>query len=534
MIKTVLRIGGILFIVALLIGAGAIVLQNQSGNVEAEAAAPTTMVARGSIQETVSATGNVSARRQATLAFESSGQIAQMLVEKGQQVEAGQPLARLDTASLEWQVARTQAALDTAQARMEQAQEPPSPEEFDSAQAALDSTLANYERVAAGATAEALASARAAVESARTNLQQVKAGPTKEDLASAQAALDSARAAVQQAQAAYDRVKNRSDVQMLPESLNLQNATIELERAQANYAALVNRPTATEVAAAEAQVAQAEAQLAQLLDLPDEGELSAAEAQIAQAKAQLVQLRDRPMAADVAVLQAQVEEASVALKQAQSLLQDAVIVAPFAGTILATQVSEGEWATPGTPAITLANTESLILDVNVDEADVAKLAEGQLAQISFDALKEVQKQEIPGTVIRIAPSSSNVNGAVAYALEIMFVPGQTPVRLGMTADVNIQVASADDALLVPNRAITADRAAGRYFVTVQQADGTTQSVEVRIGIRGESATEILDGLEEGDQVVLPAVPEQNDASDGSRQGFGSGGPFGRGRPGGGQ
>jgi HlyD family secretion protein len=524
--KAAWRVIGILIVAALLVGAGAFWMMRQSDTAEAEAPPPTAVAALGSIEETVSATGSVSTERQATLAFETGGPIAEVLIESGQQVKAGQLLARLDTTSLDWQVARAEAALETAEARLAQAQQPPGEDELASAQAALDSALANYERVSAGATAEELASARASLDSARANLKTVSDGPSQEELAAAQAAVDSAQAAVQQAQAAYDRVKSRADIGMLPESLNLQNATIELERAQANYNALANRPLSNELAAAEAQVTQAEAQMAQLLERPIDSELSAAEAQIAQAEAQLAQLLERPRAEDVAVYRGQVAEASLALDQARAQVDETQVKAPFAGTVLEALVAEGEWATPGAPAIVMAATDALILEVNVDEVDVAKLTDGQIAKLSFDALKGQQAEAVSGRIARIAPASSNVNGAVAYEVEIAFESGELPIRLGMTADVDIVVARADEALLVPNRAITADRAAGRYFVELWRDDGTTERQEVRVGIRNESQTQILEGLDEGVQVALPEVPGQNAEDEESRGPFGGGGPFG--------
>jgi HlyD family secretion protein len=307
---------------------------------------------------------------------------------------------------------------------------------------------------------------------------------------------------------------------MRQESLNLENATIQLEQAQANYDNVAKGATASEIAAAEAQVAQAEAQLAALLDQPSESALAAAETQIVQAEASLAALLDRPKAEDVAVFQAQVEEAQIALDQAQSQLEDALIVAPYDGAILTVQIQEGEWGSPGAPAITMAATEPLILEANIDEIDVALVSEGQTALLSFDALRDIQGEGIAGTVTYIAPASTNVGGAVAYPIDVSFTPGDLPVRLGMTADVDIVVAGATDALLVPNQAIESDRAAGRYFVNVPRLDGTSQRVEVLIGLRDENQTEILDGLQEGDVVVLPQVPEQIQ----TQQGFGGGPP----------
>lgn len=518
------RIGGIVLIALALVGLGALFVQR--ANRSAVAAEPSTVIASpGSIEETISATGNVVADQQAALAFASSGEIAEVLAAEGQTVEEGQVLASLDTTSLEWQVARGQATLETAQARLEQAQQPASAQDIASAQAALDSAKANYEKVAAGANAEDIASAQAALDSALASYDKVKAGPTEEDLAAAQAQLDSAIASVQQAQAAYDLIKDRPDAALRQESLSLQNATISLEQAQANYDALVNRPTASDLASAEAQVAQAEANLASLLERPTDSELASASSQVAQAEASLASLLERPKAADVAVYQAQVQESAIALAQAQDQLEDAVLTAPFAGKILELSIRQGEWANPGTPALVIAATQPLILDVDVDEVDVAQLAEGQAAHLSFDAIRG---EQVAGTVTYIASSSTNVGGAVAYGVEVGFDPGDLPVRLGMTADVDIVVASAEEALLVPNQAIEADRAAGRYFVTRQVPGGEIQRVEVRIGLRDEANTQIVEGLEEGDVVVLPQVPEQTSNEQSFGPGGGGGMPFGRG------
>jgi HlyD family secretion protein len=246
---------------------------------------------------------------------------------------------------------------------------------------------------------------------------------------------------------------------------------------------------------------------------------------VVQAEAQLALLRDRPSEEDIAVTEAAVEEARISLAQAQDQLADALLTAPMDGTVLVVNVNAGEWASPGAPAIMLGAKE-LILDVQIDEIDVAQLADGQAAHLSFDALKD---EVFEGTVTQIAPASTNVGGAVAYAVEISFDPDDRPVRLGMTADVEIVSDSADGALLVPNQAIEADRQAGQYFVTRQLADGSIQRLEVRIGLRDESHTQILEGVGEGDQLVLPDLPEQ---IEGNETFMGPGG--GRGMFGGGQ
>jgi HlyD family secretion protein len=485
-------------------------------------AATTVTVARGPIEQNVSATGNVASERRASLSFSSGAPVAGVSVVEGQAVQAGDELARLDTSSLEWQVARAEASLETAQARFQQAQRPASAEDLASAQAGLASAQAAYDRVAAGPLPEELAYARAAYDSARANYERVRAGPTSADLAAAQAALLNAEASLRQAQAAYDQVKNLPNVGALPQSLNLQTATNQYNQAKANYDSVANHPTPSELASAYAQMLQAESTLAQLRARPTASDLATAAAQVAQAEAALAQLRVLPNADALAVAQAQLAEAQVSLEQARSQLDEAVLRAPFDGVVIDVNVSPDQWVSPGSPAVVVDSAGGLILDTSIDEVDVSELAEGQPAYLRFTALPG---EVLTGTVDYIAPAATNIGGAQAYDVQIGFQPGDLPIRLGMTADVQVVVARDGSALLVPNRAVTADREAGRYYVTRKLASGLTEQVEVRIGLRDSSQVQILEGVSAGDILVMPEIP-------GTTSGSSSGGPFSQMRPGG--
>ena len=528
--KKAFIIGGVVLVAIVVVALAArLVLRGGSAGQGAQAsptagAASTVTVGRGSIEQTVSATGNVAAESQVTLSFDNSGRIAQVRVEEGQPVKAGDVLAELDTTSLEQQIEQAQASLLTAQARLRQAQAPASAEDLASAEASLVSAQANYDNVKAGPSKEDLASAQASLDSAQANYDKVKAGPTAADLASAKASLDSAQASLQQAQSAYDRVKDQPFIGLLPQSLDLQKATIAYQSAKATYDAARNHPTPSELAAARAQVVQAEASLAQLKARPTPSELASAAAQVAQAQAQLAKLQAQPNADDIAVAQASVDQAQVSLQQAISQRDNAVLKAPFDGTVEQVNVAQGEWGSPGSPAFVVDNTADLFVDIQVDEVDVAQLAEGQTVHLRFSALKQ---QALDGTLVHIAPAATTVSGAQAYGARIAFLPGALPIRLGMTSEASIVTARADDALLVPNRAITADREAGRYYVTIQRTGGITEKVEVQIGLRDSTQTQILSGVGEGDRLVLPQV--QSSTTQG--RGFG---PFGGGQGGGAQ
>ncbi|MCA9956712.1 MAG: hypothetical protein KC434_18410, partial [Anaerolineales bacterium] len=95
------------------------------------------------------------------------------------------------------------------------------------------------------------------------------------------------------------------------------------------------------------------------------------------------------------------------------------------------------------------------------------------------------------------------SGLVTYAVYLALGDTNLPIRVGMTANANLITAQRSDVLLVPNRAITQDRAADKFFVT--RADG--EVIEVTIGLRDDEYTQITSGLTAGDELLIEtAVP----------------------------
>jgi HlyD family secretion protein len=445
-----------------------------------------------------------------------------VLVELGDGVERGELLARLDTSDLELQVRSAEASLKAARAQLERLRAGPRGEEIsvaegqlEAAQAALDQAIAQRDQLLAGATEAEIAAAQSAVESARANLARVKAGPTAQDLAAAQAVVDSAAAALRQAQANYDRVKDQPDLGMLPESLALQNASIELKRAQANYEAIANHPTTDELAAAASQLANAKAQLTRLesSQAPQvrvaEANVAAAQAQRDVAQAQLDLLLAGSTAADIAASEAQVEQAEVAVDRARLALDSARLLAPFDGRIARVQVQVGELIGPQTPAFTLVDDTQFTIEVDVDETDVDWIQLGHDVAITLDALPG---QVLSGTVISISPLADSASGIVSYRVTIETEASDLPLRSGMTANAEIVREEREDALRVPNLAISFDPATGAKYVSRQTGE-SVEVVQIRTGMVTAEFSEVLSGLAEGEEVVVSSTSSRDQFRD---------------------
>jgi HlyD family secretion protein len=418
-------------------------------------------VDRGDISATVSATGAVLPEREVSLGFSATGTIAAVDAEVGQQVGEGQVLAALDTTDLELAVRQAEIGVAQAQAQLRQLREKPNPVDVAAAQAALDS-------------------AQGSLTSARAAYQQTLKGPDADTLAASQAQVDQAKVQLMQAQQAYDKVKDRADVGMMPQSTQLQNATIALETAAAQSRAAQKSVTSAQVSASQAQVA-------------------AAEAQLAQAQAGLDKLERGPSAEQVAIAQAGVDQAQLALEQARRRLANAQLTAPWPGVVTTVAVVEGGPAALGQPAVRLADASKFHLDAQVDEVDIAVIQPGQAVQIEIDALSDVP---LTGKVSRVSPSSTtSQTGGVSYSVRLDIDPTDAALLAGMSATATIIANTRENVLLIPNRVVQLERETGRTFVE-RVAGEKLERVEVKLGLRDDQTSEVREGLAEGDVLAI--------------------------------
>lgn len=192
-----------------------------------------------------------------------------------------------------------------------------------------------------------------------------------------------------------------------------------------------------------------------------------------------------------------VEEARRAVEDAQTALDSAVILAPEAGTVIELPVSVGDSVGAEQPIARIAGETALRLVAEVDELDLPNVGRGASVEYRLDAYPE---RELGGTVVSTAPQARLQGGATVFATTIEIeVPADLDVRPGMNADVTIVTASREGVLLIPERAL---RTVGeRSFVRVQ-TNGGDEEREVVLGYRSEGHVEVVDGLVEGDVVVL--------------------------------
>jgi len=187
------------------------------------------------------------------------------------------------------------------------------------------------------------------------------------------------------------------------------------------------------------------------------------------------------------------------------------VLAPSAGTTPLAPGSEGAIPGAGTPASAAGTvtrpggTQFLVLD-NVDtfevvvpfeESDAVRLAPNQRVDVRFDAIPDLT---LPGTVVAVSPSASALSGVISYYATVALSQSDPRLRGGQTAQASVVTDELRDVIAVPNAAIR--RQGGRTQVTVQRFDGP-RVVDITPGAVGDTYTQVLSGLAEGDEVVLP-------------------------------
>ncbi len=181
--------------------------------------------------------------------------------------------------------------------------------------------------------------------------------------------------------------------------------------------------------------------------------------------------------------------AQAATRNAEAQLGYLQLQAPDNGTIIRRDGEIGEFIPVNQPVFWLSVDAPLRISAEVDEEDIHQVQPGQKVLIRADAFPG---QVFNGTVLAITPKGDPV--ARSYRVRIGFAD-KTPLMIGMTAETNIIIREAQDALLIPATALQKGRV---WRVT----DGTLTAVPVVTGAKSAETVEIIEGISQEDEIVL--------------------------------
>ncbi len=248
---------------------------------------------------------------------------------------------------------------------------------------------------------------------------------------------------------------------------------------------------------------EAKDDLEEAQELLDEGKIDEAQLLLEQVEQSLDKAKEKSKSR-VWSLPLSVKMVELQLDQAQAELDKTIITASFDGIVAAVYIREGQQLSAMTyanPAISLIDPSEIKMNGVIDEIDVPRVKLGQEAIVILDALPD---KEVKGRITFISPESTTEMGVVFYKTTITLENPDEELKDGMSATAEIIIEQHNDVLLIPNRAIQGSWE--NPFVEVVTEE-QIEKRQISIGLSDGIYTEVLSGLEEGEEVILPQASQ---------------------------
>ncbi len=486
------------------------------------------------ITNEISETGVVKKEIEKTgLGFNNSGRIEEIFVKVGEQIKAGQELAKLETKEIQFQLREAEAALSGAKA--------------------------DYEKLIAGSTPEEIRVAEAEVEKARIslegakqNLEDVKEGAQEEldnALQSALTTLDDAYLELYDSynltsylqrtyfasggeqdsveikykiKGYYEKLADLIDaaeetvseedidsaLSKAKEFLNKVSDYMQTLRDLSDSSAYVDRVTSSDKSSISSQKSSLNSAYSEVLDavqnisttkIANAADINTAQASVSSAEASLKKAEEElslilagARAEDLDLYKSKVIQAESKISQLRTKLEESSLKSSFAGQVSKIGKEEGELVQPQDTVVTVLPASPFQIKVDIYEEDIVEVKVGNPVEINLVAFPE---ETLKGEVSAIDPAEKIVEGVVYYETTIIFKETREGIKSGMTADVVIITAKKENVLAVPEDAV-------KEGLVQVFSDGKIEKREVELGMEGEELIEVISGLQEGEKAVI--------------------------------
>ncbi len=402
----------------------------------------TATVEKGDLAQTVSVTGKLVADEEISLDFETVGRVEQVLAREAREVSAGQALAVLNSAVLAQEVAQKKAQWEKAMA---------------------DAKINDDE----------IREAKVAKENAENVLDKTK-DLNDQTIAASDQDVDDAEDYKDAVEDYYNKVAAEEGGSS--------------SEAKSVYATLINARGKLN-AAKEAK--KTEEENADLSETNARNSLDLAEAKLKSAESKFLKASNNAV----------VESARAAYEAALAELSKSTLVAPVDGVITKVNGKKGEIvkiSNGDEPLVEMISRE-LILESNVPESDIVKVALGQKARVVFDSLSA--DEEFEAEIVEIDPASTVIQDVVYYTIKLKLTRADSRLKPGMSADIDVKTLEKKNILIIPSHAVK--REGIRKYVEVQNEKGAIERKQVQTGVESdEGVVEVKSGVREGEKVIV--------------------------------
>ena len=427
-------------------------IKDQTTSVEVMSVSQTT------VADTLDLTGSIETSDEVDVTAIVGGALIAVSVKDGDQVTAGQVIARQDDGSFRAQLENARAQARAALSSLEQAR--------------TDALIGPQK-----SAAQILAS-QARLDQARARLQRLINGARPEEKAQAAAEVERAKSDMETARLARDRAQRLFNEGAIPKA--------DLERAVNAYAAAL---AAYDSALAAQRLVQAQSRPEDIAAA--EQDVRAAEQQLAidQANKRLDVLYTQR----VESAQASYEAAKQTQQLAEIALDNTVVRAPFSGRISGKPLQPGTYVAPGVSIAKIVGTGGAYFEAEVPESQVSLVSPGMKVDVTIDALPGVTTT---GTLVAVSPQATGAGRLFFARVRLDSIP--EGLRAGMFSRGVAVLGERSGVILLPSEAVLRD--GEQAYVYIAQGDKAVR-IDVTTGVTRNGATEVI-GLTEGDRVIV--------------------------------
>ena len=495
-------------------------------------------VAKGAVIKEVSETGAVKISEQINLSFKYAGRIDEVYVKTGDNVEAGQSLAKTDTDQLYIELAGNQAALEVTQADYDKLLAGSSVEEIKVAEADVlntQITLDNKKQVLEDVKAEAEENLNQDYEGALDDLdgaylkiynafnivsdvqRKYFTGSDQEGINVrnnkdiTENALNEADYYIDQARLGSQGEINTALSEVKTLLLEVRDS-LEIIRNMTEASTYRDTVTSTDKTSLDTQKTNINTGYTNLITaqqdiattkITNQTNINSAQADVATAEANLQKKQDElalkkagPTQENINLYSAKIKQAQANISLSQNKISEAILRSPAKGKIAGINKRAGETVQPTDSIISFLAEGPFQIEVDIYEEDIIDVKIDNFVRINLPAFPN---QTFSGRVISIDPAEKLIDGVVYYEVNIIFETFSENIKPGMTADIVIETAKKENVLVIPKASLK--KINGDKIVRVLEKN-QVQEKKITIGLEGEEYIEVISGLTEGEQVII--------------------------------
>ncbi|MEI6238185.1 MAG: efflux RND transporter periplasmic adaptor subunit [bacterium] len=461
----------------------------------------TAKVRKGNIILSITGTGQVEANNQVDLKTQGAGgTITSVNVTQGQMVEKDQVLAVINDKSAYLSLAQAKISLESAKASYQKLMTGATTEDVQISKASVDSAKATLESTARDSYFKVEDAIRNKIDVLFSNPESVnpliivrtQGDATRNDINSSRLILSEKLSKAKSATSSDELINSVSD--LLDSSKTFMDKLgLIVNVLSTNNSGL----TQSQIDSYRTTVNSASQEINSAIN-----SLVSAKTSLQSANNSLNLKVAPPRSEDIISSESQLRGAEISLQKAENDYENSIIKAPFAGQVAALNVSVGDIVDSSTVVASVI-TKDKIAKISLNEIDTAKVATGHKVKLTFDALPNVS---VDGEVVQIDNIGTVSQGVVSYAVKISFNTDDQRVKIGMSVSASIIGDERKGVLIVPNSAIKSNKDGSSYVQTPNSViGGTPNNVKIVTGLTNDIMTEVISGLNEGDQVITKTI-----------------------------